>query len=337
VGLVILANSRPYEGLVFSLPVAVAMLWWLVGPTRPAYALSLSRAVLPLFVVLASGALATGYYYFRVTGDPFRMTYQVNRAAYATAPYFIWQTPPQEPVYHHEVMREFYRAELAWFEQNLTVHGYLIGAARKAVSWWQFYLGPLLTLPLLALPWVVRQKAMRLPFSICAAMVAGLAVQTWSLPHYFSPATGALYILLVQCMRHLWHWRRESWRLGPAMVRAIPILACAMVLLRLTAAAMHVQIEPPWPRGNLDRAELASELAQMPGRQLVLVSYGPHHNVDWEWVSNAADIDNSQVVWARDMGNARNGELVNYFHDRHIWRVNGDASPPRLESYEAVP
>ena len=35
VGLVVLATSRPYEGLVFGVPFAIAMLVWLVGPGRP--------------------------------------------------------------------------------------------------------------------------------------------------------------------------------------------------------------------------------------------------------------------------------------------------------------
>jgi hypothetical protein len=335
VGLVILADSRPYEGFIFSLPVAVAMLWWLAGKRGPEFKLSFSRVVLPLFLVLACGALATGYYYWRVTGNPFRMTYQVNRATYATAPYFLWQTPPPEPLYRHQVMRDFYRWELAEFEKNFTLTGYLRRAAEKAYSWWQFYLGPLLTLPLLAFPRVLRQKKMHLPIAICTAMLAGFAVQTWSLPHYFSPATGALYILLIQCMRHLWHYRPVRRMIGPAMVRAIPVLACAMILLRITAVAMHVQIEPAWPRGNLDRAQVAAELSRIPGKQLVLVSYGPHHNVDWEWVWNGADIDNSKVVWARDMGNTANEELLNYFNERRVWSINGDGSPPQLEPYEA--
>jgi hypothetical protein len=178
-------------------------------------------------------------------------------------------------------------------------------------------------------------------------MIAGFAVQTWTLPHYFSPALGALYILLIQGLRYLWHYPHGSRTMGstpigratfgPAIVRAIPVLACAMILLRVTAAAVHAQIEPAWPRGNLDRAQTAGELARIPGKQLVLVSYGLHHNVDWEWVWNEADIDGSKVVWARDMGNAGNQELLNYFKDRRIWLINGDASPPRLKTYEAGP
>ena len=348
-GLVILANSRPYEGFVFSLPVGAAMLIWPAGKRRLEFKLSFFQIVLPLVLVLACGALATCLYYFRVTGNPFRMTYPVNRAAYATAPYFLWQTPQPEPVYHHEVMRDFYRWELAQFEKNRTLTGYLGDAAEKAFSWWRFYLGPLLMLPLLALPVVVCEKKMRLPIAICVAMIAGFAVQTWSLPHYFSPATGALYILLTQCMRHLRHWplgnrtvgsnrngpaTRWPTSVGQAMTRNIPVLACAMILLRITAVGFHVQIEPAWPRGNLDRAAVAGELARIPGKQLVLVSYGPLHNVDWEWVWNDGDIDNSKVVWARDMGSARNEELLNYFNDRRVWHINGDTSPPRLEAYE---
>ncbi len=334
-GLVILANSRPYEGLVFSLPVAVAMLCRLVGKRRPALWFSLSHVVLPLFVVLTLGAVATSYYYYRVTGNPFRMTYEVNRETYATAPYFIWQRPHPEPTYHHVVMRDFYRGELSEFERNRTFTGYLSRAADKLISWWQFYLGPLLTLPLLALPWVLRQPKMRLPVSICVAMVAGFAIQTWTFPHYFSPAVGALYILLVQCLRQLWHWRSSRILpeiIGPSLVRAIPALACAMILLRVTAAAVHVQIEPMWPRGDLERARILRQLQQRPGLQLVIVRYAPYHDPVREWVYNDANIDAAKVVWARDMGKDGNQELLNYFHDRKVWVVEADRPAPQLIS-----
>jgi len=111
-GLVILANSRPYEGLVFSLPIAVAMLAWMAGRGRPPIGQSLALVVAPIVVMLLLGGLATGYYYYRVTGSPWVMTYEVNRGQYATAPYFVCQTPRPEPEYHHEVMRDYYRWEL---------------------------------------------------------------------------------------------------------------------------------------------------------------------------------------------------------------------------------
>jgi hypothetical protein len=334
-GLAILANSRPYEGLIFGLPVAVAMLLWLTGKDRPQSRLSFARVVLPIFLGVAGCAVATGYYYRQVTGSPFRMTYQINRAAYAAAPYFLWKKAPPEPSYHHQVMRDLFLSEREVFERNFTVSGFLERAAEKAQSWWQFYLGPLLTLPLLALPWMVGQPRMRLPVAICAGMIAGFALQSWFLPHYFSPALGALYILLVQGMRQLWHGRLVGLRSGRSLVRAIPALAIGMIFLRLTASLAHVPIEPEWPRGNLARYKIQREASHFPGKQLIVVSYGPHHNFDREWVWNEADIDLSKVVWARDMGNDANQELLSYFKDRNVWRVNGDDSPPQLQSYAA--
>src|SRR5208337_4488186 len=176
-GLVTLANSRPYEGFVFALPIALAMLTWMVGRDRPPLRESGARVVLPIFAVLLLGGLATGFYYYRVTGSPFVMTYQVNRAQYATAPYFIWQKPRPEPAYHHAVMRDYYRWELGEFERNRTFKGYVERAAEKLAAWWQFYLGPLLTVPLLALPWVVRNRKMRMPLLLCGAMAAAFAIQ----------------------------------------------------------------------------------------------------------------------------------------------------------------
>jgi hypothetical protein len=332
-GLVILANSRPYEGFVFSLPIAAAILAWVIGQDRRPLRESLLQVVLPIFVALMLGGMATGFYYYRVTGSPFVMTYQVNRAQYAMAPYFTWQRPRPEPAYHHAVMRDYYRWELGEFERNRTFAGYIERGAEKAASWWQFYLGPLLTVPLLALPWVVRSRKMRLPLLLCGAMVIGFAIQTWTLPHYFSPATAALYILLVQGLRYLRLGRRHVDATGRAVVRAVPLLACAMILIRVAAVATHTHIEPDWPRGNLKRAAVLRELDQLPGGQLVLVRYGDHHDVDHEWVWNEASIDAARVVWARDMGESANEELLRYFKERRVWQINGDDRSPKLEPY----
>ena len=332
-GLTILANTRPYEGFIFSLPIALAMLIWMARRDRAQPKLMLSHVVLPILLFLGISGALTGYYYYRVTGSPFRMTYQVNRGTYATAPYFLWQSPRPEPKYHDVVMRDFYRWELRQFEQNRTIRGAFSRTFDKLTSIWKFYFGPLLTIPLLALPWILRDRRMRFPLILGAVFLAGLAVQTWTMPHYVAPATGLIYIVLIQCLRHMrffeWHGRP----IGLALLRVIPLIAIAMVVLRVSAAASHVQIEPAWPRGNLDRAALMHELQHSPGEHLVIVRYGPRHDVDWEWVYNDADIDHAKVVWARDMGNQKNQELLRYFAGRKVWLLNGDDSPPKLSRY----
>src|SRR6266446_535610 len=58
-GLTVLANSRPFEGLVFSLPMGFSLLLWLWRHRTRA---CLTRIVLPLGLVLGLAAVATGYY-----------------------------------------------------------------------------------------------------------------------------------------------------------------------------------------------------------------------------------------------------------------------------------
>jgi hypothetical protein len=329
-GLLLLANSRPFEGLVFSIPVGIAMMAWLIGNYRAQFKRTLPALAL-LLVVVAAGVAATAYYYDRVTGSPWRMTYTVNRDQYSAAPYFVWQKLRPEPEYRHGVMRDYYRMETAQFLTNQTLPGYLERGAEKLVDWWRFYLGPLLTIPLLALPWMIRQRKLRLPLAICGAMFAGFAMETWTLPHYFSPATGALYILLTQGLRHL-HARGG---LARQTMRAVPVLALAMIFLRVAAAITHTPIEAAWPRGNLERAAILRELREMPRQQLVIVSYGPDHDLHREWVWNEASIDEAKVVWARDMGDAQNQELLEYFKNRQVWRLDADDPSPKLQPVPA--
>ena len=86
-----------------------------------------------------------------------------------------------------------------------------------------------------------------------------------------------------------------------------------------------------WPRGNLDRARVLNKLKSLPGQQLVIVRYAASHNPENEWVYNDADIEHAKVVWARDMGDHDNEELVEYFKGREIWTLYPDESPLRLE------
>jgi len=66
----------------------------------------------------------------------------------------------------------------------------------------------------------------------------------------------------------------------------------------------------------------------MGGKHLIIVSYGPKHLIDDEWVYNKADIDEASMVWAQDMETAQNCKLIEYFKDRHIWSLEADKDQP---------
>jgi hypothetical protein len=65
----------------------------------------------------------------------------------------------------------------------------------------------------------------------------------------------------------------------------------------------------------------------------VIVRYSADHSTFDDWVYNAADIDNAKVVWAREMGDADNLELIHYYKDRQVWLVQPDLQPAGLSPY----
>jgi hypothetical protein len=330
-GIVILADSRPYEGLVLCLPVAVVLLVHLVREHRPAPAIR--GVVMPIAVVLIVAATATGYFYYRVTGSPFRMTYEIDHVQYGGPPYFLFQSERPQPGYRHAALRDFYQYELEDYRRARSLGGFLHVLRFRAMLLWTFYLGPALTVPLVAFPWVIRDRRMRIPLAIGAVFVAGLLLETWMLPHYAAPATALLYLLLVQSLRHLATSRWKGHPTGRALVRAVFAVGCVMVVLRVTAIATHTPIEQHWPPGNLERAGILRLLQNTPGQHLVLVRYQPTHYLATEWVYNGADVDHAKVVWARAMDPQSDAELLRYFADRHAWMLDADDAPPHLQPY----
>ena len=148
-GLAVLANSRPFEGMLLGVPVAGALLVWAIR-VKPPLRVIVWRIVAPASALLALAAGLMGYFNWRVYGNPLTLPYQVNRATYAVSPYFIWETPRPEPPYRHKVMREFYTAcELPVFEKARTPGGFAGAVATKVGMMWAFYWGGILVIPLL--------------------------------------------------------------------------------------------------------------------------------------------------------------------------------------------
>jgi hypothetical protein len=202
-----------------------------------------------------------------------------------------------------------------------------------------FYLGFALALPLFAFRRVLYDKRIRLLLLTAVVFAIGMSVETWLLPHYAAPFTAILYAILLQCMRHLRFWRPSGRNSGLFLVRAIPVMCTILVGLRLYAQPLHLGMPAgaicgkAWfgtaPRG-LARAAVLKQLESNPGPQLAIVRYAPQHDPVVEWVYNAADIDHSKVVWARDMDAAKNGELLRYYKNRQAWLIEPDFNPPRI-------
>jgi len=341
-GLAILAASRPYEGFVLGVPVAVALLVWMLDRKGPPVRVSLQLVILPLLLLLVIIAGALGYYCWRVTGSPLRTPYQVYEAAYDSTPVFLWQSPGPLPVYHHLVMRELY-VEWALPQDTLqrsSLRGLLSAKFDATKDLRAFFLGPALLPPLVMLPRVLRDRRVRFLLVAGAVSIAGLAVEVYFQPHYAAPITSLILAIVLQGMRHLKVWRWHGRPTGQFLVRAIFVICVVLAAVRAGAKPTHLPFDREWPQtwccagpGNLDRAQILGQLKAYPGYQLAIVRYQPDHDFHQEWVYNEADIDTAKVVWARDMGPAQNKELIRYYRDRRVWLVEPDETPPKLSAY----
>ncbi len=307
-GFAILANSRPYEGFVFSLPVAVTLIW--VVRRRLAI-------LLPLIFILAATAAAMAYYCARVTGNPLQLPYSLYRSS-TMAPHFLWQSPRPEPLYLHRVLHDYHAGwEMGCYNDAIADRPPR-GVVDKAKSYWRFYLGPFLTIPLLAIPLLWRRRRGRFLLVTGSLVSAGLAVEVWHAPHYAAPAAGLAMLLVIESLRQM----RQT---AAAFLVPVAVLGC------LLTPVIDGSGQSP---GGQDRARILKRLESAEGRHLVLVRYPLSHDVGDEWVYNRADIDNAKVVWAREMDPGSNRALLSYFQARHAWLIEPDNRPVTLAPYD---
>jgi hypothetical protein len=326
-GLAILANSRPFEGFLLSLPVAGALLFWAFGKNHPPMWTLCRRLALPVLVVLLLTTAAMGYYNWRVFGNPLTPPYQINRATYAVAPYFLWQSPRPEPVYHHKALRDLYLSyELPLFQKARTLPGFFDMLGTRILMVLFFFLGPVLMPPLIALPRILRCGRRRFLILSGVVFFLGLLACAFVRPHYLAPATALIFAIVVEASRRLRLWRPGGQAVGAFLVRALPGMCMVLFLAQVAWKAASPTADPP-------RIRVQNFLEKQPGRQLAIVRYEAGHDIFNEWVHNAADIDASRVVWARDMSAADNRELLDYYRDRKVWLVEPDQTPPKVTCY----
>ncbi len=328
-GLAILANTRTFEGAVLGLIVAVPLLAWMWK--RPA---GVAQVVLPLALVLGAMAVGMGYSFARVTGKPWLAPYVLYRNTMTVAPHFLWQSPGPEPLYDNQDLRSFY---VHWEIPSYHLARNPGDLWTKLNGYWRFYLGPLLSIPLLTIPWMWRTaKTRRLLLMGAAFVVFALMGQVWHNFHYAAPATGLAILLVVEGMRRLQLWYRP---IGRYLVRCLPLACAVMLVVQIAAGPAPVKETPQagwrWPAlDGLRRARILHQLERSGGKHLIIVRYNPWHNVGDEWVYNGANIDGSPVVWARELDRASNQKLIQYFNDRQVWLVEPDLASPVLTPYQ---
>ena len=370
-GLLLLANTRPFEGLLAAAPGGWALLAYLLRNRSARRRFGL-EVVLPAAGLLLLGAFLMLAYNQRVTGNPWHLPYQAYERQYDAVPGFIFQSLRPWPQLQDAAMTAAAVDTLAAWRW---AHGFYRVAfiTSKLFGLWQFAFGAALSLPFLLLVWAERWPGIvRVLQAVVFAAVQGLAVirflfwpspnfvwtatllvallvqagllvvffrefwervalaamglvalglvlETWRFhSHYIAPVVPLAFVLVVQALRRAWNWPYGNRAPGKILALSLPLLSLAI------AAAGSQGAAGPLERWAAQRAGMQKRLESLPGRQLVLVHYGPQHDFYEEWVENRADLQRARVVWARERSPEENCRLIASYSGRTVWLLNAD-------------
>jgi hypothetical protein len=326
IGLGLLALSRPYEGLVASLPaVFVLSLRLLRGGEGARRTL---RAIwLPLLITLTAVAGFLGAHNRAVTGSAWRLPYAEYFRQYDVVPSFLFLPLSEIPDYRHEVQRRFFLSENDYLRRR-TVPGFLAGCGEKMVLLSRFYAGWSFVIVGLGVLLALSDRRVRFALGCAALFALALCVETFETPHYAAPFVAIGAFLWVRGLQAVWEWRGGR----PAVRIAAAFLVATGFWLHTTSAIRQAKHRASYPIYR--RHERIEWLEKREGDHLVIVRYDRWHNYHIEWVQNEADIESARVVWAHEMDPHRTAELLRAFPERTAWLLRPDRRPVALLPYK---
>jgi hypothetical protein len=314
-GLLLLANSRPFEGALISLPTCLYTVWILVQKRARVH------IWLPGLTLLLAGAVLTGCYCQRVTGRiifPWIEYWQ----QWSMCPPFLFGKPNYSVHYQFLDQLSYFRDEEMMPYVSRNVPGdFAIEIIVKAIYQWLFFVFPALTLTGIGLIATWRARRSRVLMYTLAFAGLGFLTETWLQAHYVAVATGILYLIMLNGLRSLRVGARhhEIWL---KLLRGTLAAVIAMFFVRLVVVPMNT-LPSNWASRTADipgYEAIDGIMKAKPGRQLVIVRYRPDHFWGYSWINNGYDIPTQHVIWARDTEPLEsNLPLLCEFKDRQVW------------------
>jgi hypothetical protein len=209
---------------------------------------------------------------------------------------------------------------------------------------YRFFFLPPLYIALFAFLCALRDRHLLYLAGALAIFALGTNLFPYLLVHYLAAVTCLFTLAAVAGLEQLSRMRIRELAVGSWAGKIVLLLCAAHFLLwygshLFEGTSMAAALEPyeTWdvlPHSDPhDRKLINRQLAAIPGKLVVLVQYSAHHVFQNEWVWNAADIDASRIVWARDLGDPENAKLIAYYRDRVFWLLRPDDRPPTLQPY----
>jgi hypothetical protein len=317
--LLILATSRPYEGLAFSLPL---LGYFAYQTLRGGAAGAHFRTILvPVVGIGTLGMVMMGFYNHQTTGNALEMPYVLNHRTYWPLPFFLGEGGSPDLKLADPVFAKFMKitAEEYGYQNTKALSGLLTLEGERFMLNWFFYVGPALSFPV-ALGFLLSLTRPRLRLATYAAVAtaAGAAMCVFSQLHYFSPATIAVYIFAVEGLQYLWQEQHTGER---TFAIAVFLTVLVASLGKQTGSSA---MNTTFAFSNA-RTLVAEPLAAKPGKHLVLVTYDlERHYPGNELVHNGAEFGSEKILWARSKGPGNDRDLCQAYPERTFWSLTTD-------------
>jgi hypothetical protein len=221
----ILATSRPFEGFLFFLPVGGALLWWYFRQELAVRQQSRRNILFPVAAVLGCAVVFIAYYNWRITANPLVFPHMIEIRTLITTPLFVWQHAKPPLTYANPQFDDFYNNFLPSLYQTGWEEAKGL-AEWKSTELWQFFLGPALSVPLLlALPWLLVARKLRVLWIQLVLVALGLLALAWFEPHYAAPLLATLMVLVMTGMQRVRRFRIGRRPVGVGITRLVVLFS----------------------------------------------------------------------------------------------------------------
>ena len=223
-----------------------------------------------------------------------------------------------------------------WARRSLLAFGAIaFGTVACELVIWRLAPYPLVLVPLILTALVIgvdrrltRTSWWRLSILTILLVLAGQAWVQWWLPHYVSPVFPLILATMAAGLR------RYSARLrAPAAIRLPQVIVIVALVhisgLLASGTFLRDRVSPI----RTVRERVKTSLTHQGGSHLVFVRYSADYSMHLEWVYNDADLPNTPVLFAHDLGDSENRLLILSHRDRLVWRLSVSREGVQLQPY----
>ncbi len=329
-GVFIVMVTRPFEGMMFSIPVAIGILAHFLK-SREQRGPLIGPGLVAASLVLA-GFAVSAVHNQAVTGDWRAAPYTFYQKVSGASPAFLFApSPPPRAQPRYAPERDILAAETNDFARGKTLRGIASAEASRFEQYWNFYVGFALTLPfVIGLMCILT----RLTLVLASAMlVAGLMVETFDWAQYASPAFGVVMVCIAMGLQRLRRYAPGGRPIGMSLSRLLPLGILVGSAVPLTSViSANANLELPsiggssccWIPRESAHSAVQRALSRYDGRKFVVVDTGPTSPRMLFVVYNDADVVRSPIVWLNEDAQL-NPHTFSRYPGRAIWHMGWTA------------